>query len=231
MMVSPAVEAYRQRQILKRAMAAEDRIQRLCDPHDYPHEVRTIFATPNAALAEFVAMHMDDASGARLVKSLHEAGAPRCNTLAAFRVIWRHRKAELLRVFPTRLELQEVILYCRVDPPDSIAPEFYAYRGSTGISIKQAALGMSWTPDYRVACVYSLSKNGADGLVIRAKVKRESVVFWDELEDTGPIPHVEVFLRGRPNAVEVYGTPEDWKAIGEATRSTTIRYRELRRFA
>lgn len=135
----------------------------------------------NVQAAERLYWTLSKDERARFTIEMHRQNGP----LAALRYFlqwtWSGGSRTLRRAAADDVEIVRMFIDAEFDIPDKIGETVRAYRGTYGVSLDEAAEGMSWTLDRDIACdfAYALGANGAGRpLVIEADIPREHVLMY-----------------------------------------------------
>jgi hypothetical protein len=134
----------------------------------------------------------------------YHLGTPNPGYKELIRQIWDHDHQYLLAI-AKRSVVRQMIISAQFDHP--LSGSITVFRGVGGLSLRQAAMGLSWTASRNVACWFAL-RLGLHPLVVSAHIDATDIIYW---EGSG---EEEVVLRRKPAAV-VDQSPETWDAAAK----------------
>lgn len=140
---------------------------------------------------------------------------------------WKEHHSLVIRA--TGSSVATMALFKRAAFPIQNLPKeetLLVWRGASGLSFDQAAMGPSWTLRRDVACWWACGhaprfhKPGTP-LLLRARIRRAQVIYFqaDTLED-------EIIFCGAPELLEIDGNEAEWVSCAE--REESARQREFR---
>jgi hypothetical protein len=130
--------------------------------------------------------------------------------------VWEHDHAHLIAAANTR-RLTAMFRYADFPLPPHLPEVVRVWRGTHGITLRDAAQGFSWTVDRDIACWFASRYKGRTAQVITANIPREQIAYFSN--DRG---EQEVVLMKPPKSVCVDGNIEDWR-VGHARHGERIR--------
>jgi hypothetical protein len=138
----------------------------------------------------------------------------------AFRVflasVWEHDHAYLIAAAHTRRRLAAMFRYADFSPPAHLPEVVRVWRGTHGITPRDAAQGFSWTVDRDIACWFASRHEGRAAQVITADIPKEQITYFSN--ERG---EQEAVLMRPPKSVSVDGNIEDW-GMGHARYAKQI---------
>jgi hypothetical protein len=191
-------------------------VERLADPWAAAH-VRPAFAgDPEAAFSLCVAL-TNEKRGPVAV-ALFKARVP----IAAFRTfltsVWEHDHGGLIAAAESRRRLAAMFSYAAYPVPTGTPAVVRVWRGTAGLTMRQAARGFSWTLNRDIACWFAVrfASAGRQPLVLVAEVASADVALFHDGRNER-----EAVLMRPPVKTAIDGSPSDWQ-LGHKRYSEAI---------
>lgn len=127
---------------------------------------------------------------------------------------WNHDHDHVVSAAGARKTLKAMFKYAQFGIPESLGETMRVWRGTHGISIKDALRGPSWTTDKATACDFAITRaNGRNPLVIVADVPRAAILHY-----TDEIGEQEAVVFDVPIA-KVDGDAQEWAILQADVRA------------
>jgi hypothetical protein len=159
----------------------------------------------NPDAAGFLASSLSNAKRGHVAVAMWEAKVPRDAFREYLAAVWTHDHAELI-VAAGKRRLAAMFRYAAFPMPEEINGTVRVWRGTSGITAKQARCGYSWTINRDVACWFAMrfAKQKGNPLVLSAQVTKEEIAFYENDYEQ------EVLILTAPKTCEIDGDEEDW---------------------
>lgn len=130
---------------------------------------------------------------------------------------WEHDHAYIISAAETRRRLTAMFSYAEFSLPTHLPEIVRIWRGTHGLTARQAAKGYSWTTERDVACWFAFFRN-ADRApqVITTTIPKEQIAYFSNQRN-----EQEIVLIKPPKSVFIDGNIEDWR-IGYARHQEQI---------
>jgi hypothetical protein len=130
---------------------------------------------------------------------------------------WEHDYAYIISAAETRRRLAAMFSYAEFSLPTHLPEIVRVWRGTHGLTPRQAAKGFSWTTERDVACWFAYFRNvDRAPQVITAIIPKEQIAYFSN--ERG---EQEAILMRPPKSVCIDGNIEDW-LIGYARHQEQI---------
>jgi hypothetical protein len=152
-----------------------------------------------------------------------QAKVPRDAFREFLEAVWTHDHAELIKAADKR-RLAAMFRYAAFPVPEEINGTVRVWRGTSGITVKQARCGYSWTTNRDVACWFAMrfAEHNGNPLVLSAQVTKEEIAFYDSDYEQ------EVLILRSPKICVIDGNEEDWTS-GASRQQEQIRQARIHR--
>lgn len=174
------------------------------------HIAGTLAGDPEAASSLFTAMSNDQRGEAAIV--LWEMGIPVSAYQAFLKAAWQHDHLHVMAAAgPTLPDLFKHAAFDAGDLPERVT----VWRGTAGLTLKDAAEGPSWTTSRATACWFAMRHADRYGqpLVLRLEVDRGDVLLHTDDRGESEVVIAPEVLAGHYPDPDIDGTPDEWREL------------------
>lgn len=170
--------------------------------------------------AESLVLALGNEKRGTVAVAMWQAKVERLAFRAFLAAAWEHDYAYIISAAETRRRLAAMFSYAEFSLPKHLPEIVRIWRGTHGITLRQAAKGFSWTTDRDVACWFAFFRNTDRApQVITAIIPKEQIAYFSNERS-----EQEAVLMKPPKSVCIDRNIEDWR-VGYARHKEQIQKR------